>query len=285
MIASIPPSRSARRRRDVSIIVAWTMERNRTTSATADGFSEGGPPTGVEPGLFDRDPVHSQKRASLEHASPGNGLRQRCDLLATAAGVDPSRGVAGIASSAVASFGQTGFDSTFAGRHRQRFGTRRFGGSHTGPNPTDRAKKGCKRHVITDARGVPLVVETGPANEPDGNRALAMLDKIPAVAGRRGRPRGKPTRFQGDAAYGTAAIIEQVQQRGIQPLLAPYGRTKREHGSGLGQTRYVVERTLSWFGNFRRLKLCYERTAEHFQAFHEIAASVICVNKLVRRKN
>jgi transposase len=98
-------------------------------------------------------------------------------------------------------------------------------------------------------------------------------------------PGVSPTRFQGDAAYGTAAIIEQVRQRGIQPLLAAYGRTKREHGSGLGQTRYVVERTLSWFGNFRRLKLCYERTAEHFQAFHEIAASVICANKLVSRKH
>jgi len=139
--------------------------------------------------------------------------------------------------------------------------------------------------VITDARGVPLAVETGPANEPDQQRALALLDKIPAVAGRRGRPRGKPTRFQGDGAYGTAAIVEQVRQRGIEPLLAPYGRTKRDHGSGLGKTRYVVERTLSWFGNFRRLKLCYERTAEHFQAFHEIAASVICANKLTRRTN
>jgi transposase len=261
------------------------MERNRATSATAHGFPEGRSSTGIEPSLFDWDRVHSQEWAAVEHASPGDGLWQRCYLLATTAGVDPSRGVAGIASSAVASLGQTGFDSTFAGRHRQRFGTRRFGGSHTGPNPTDRAKKGCKRPVITDARGVPLVVETGPANEPDGNRALTLLDKIPAVAGRRGRPRGKPTRFQGDAAYGTAAIIEQVKQRGIQPLLAPYGRTKREHGSGLGQTRYVVERTLSWFGNFRRLKLCYERSAEHFQAFHEIAASIICANKLTRRKN
>lgn len=261
------------------------MERNRATSATADGFTEGRSPTGFEPGLFDRDPVHSQERASLEHASPGIGLWQRCYLLATTAGVDPSRGVAGIASSAVASFGQTWIDPTFARRHRQRFGASCFWGSHTGPNPTDRAKKGCKRHVITDARGVPLAVETGPANEPDQQRALALLDKIPAVAGRRGRPRGKPTRFQGDGAYGTAAIIEQVRQRGIEPLLAPYGRTKREHGSGLGKTRYVVERTLSWFGNFRRLKLCYERTAEHFQAFHEIAASVICANKLVRRKN
>jgi len=128
------------------------------------------------------------------------------------------------------------------------------------------------------------VIEVGPANQPDGQRAVALLDKIPAVAGRRGRPRGKPKIFQGDAAYGTAAIIRQVRQRGIQPQLAPYGRTKRTHGSGLGKTRYVVERTLSWFGNFRRLKLCYERTTDHLQAFHEIAASLICVNKLQTRR-
>lgn len=265
---------------DVRVIAAWCMERNRTTSPAAAGFCEGRPSRGVESGLFDGDSIHSQKRSSLEHASPRNGLRQRRDLLAATAGLDPSRGLAGIASSAAASSGQTGFAPPFAGHHRQRFGTRCFGGSHAGPNPTDRAKKGCKRHVITDARGVPLVVETGPANEPDAHRALAMLDKIPAVAGRRGRPRGKPTCFQGDAAYGTAAIIAQVRQRGIQPLLAPYGRTPHEHGSGLGRTRYVVERTLSWFGNFRRLKICYERTAEHFQAFHQIAASVLCANKL-----
>jgi len=29
-------------------------------------------------------------------------------------------------------------------------------GRATGPNPTDRAKKGSKRHVITDSRGLPL---------------------------------------------------------------------------------------------------------------------------------
>lgn len=138
--------------------------------------------------------------------------------------------------------------------------------------------------MITDARGVPLVVQTGPANEPDSKRALAMLDRIPAVAGRRGRPRRKPKVFQGDAAYGIAAIIKQVWQRGVQPMLAPYGHSKRQHGSGLGRTRYVVERTLSWFGNFRRLKLCYERTANHLQAFHELAAALICFNKLQTRR-
>lgn len=64
-------------------------------------------------------------------------------------------------------------------------------------------------------------------------------------------------------------------QRRIGSLLTPYGKARTEHGSGLGKTRYVVERTLSWMGNFRRLKLCYERFGEHFQAFHERAACLI----------
>lgn len=124
------------------------------------------------------------------------------------------------------------------------------------------------------------MIETGPANQPDGKRAVALLDKLPAVVGRRGRPRRKPKVFQGDAAYGTEANIREVVKRGIRALLSPYGNSKRQHGSGLGKTRYVIERTLSWFGNFRRLKLCYERTAEHFQAFHELAAALICFNRL-----
>ncbi len=69
-------------------------------------------------------------------------------------------------------------------------------------------------------------------------------------------------------------------QRRVSSLLAPYGKARKEHGSGLGKTRYVVERTLSWMGNFRRLKLCYERFGSHFQAFHELAACLICANRI-----
>jgi transposase len=199
--------------------------------------------------------------------------------------MDRSGSLAGGASSVAAAIGEARLAPLVPSGDRQRFGASRFWGDHTGPNPTDRRKKGCKRHVITDARGVPLVVQTGPANEPDSKRALAMLDQIPAVAGRHGRPRRKPKIFQGDAAYGIAAIIERVRQRGIQPQLAPYGHSKRQHGSGLGRTRYVVERTLSWFGNFRRLKLCYERTANHLQAFHDLAAALICFNKLQPKRH
>ena len=65
-------------------------------------------------------------------------------------------------------------------------------GAHTGPNPTDRGKNGCKRHIVTDAEGIPLVVRTGPANRPDAELALEMLDAIPPCGGQKGRPRRRP---------------------------------------------------------------------------------------------
>ena len=153
------------------------------------------------------------------------------------------------------------------------------GGPHTGPNPTDRAKKGCKRHVITDSEGLPVVIQTGPANERDDRRAFPMLDAIPKIPGPRGRPRIHPDSLQGDAGYGFPDLIREVRRRHIRPQLAPRGKDVI-HGSGLGKTRYPVERTLSWFGNFRRIKFCYERLGEHFQAFHELAAAIINSRRL-----
>jgi transposase len=133
--------------------------------------------------------------------------------------------------------------------------------------------------VLTDAQGLPLIVKTTPANTRDDQMALPLLVDMPPIPGPRGRPRIKPKVLQGDAGYGSATLAMLVKALGIQPLLAPLGNT-RPHGSGLGKTRYVVERTLSWFGNFRRLKLCYERTGIYFQAFHDLAAATLCAKRL-----
>lgn len=128
------------------------------------------------------------------------------------------------------------------------------------------------------------MVRTGPANQPDAELALEMLDAIPPCAGAKGRPRSRPKVFQGDGAYGIKATVAEVVRRCVNSLLAPYGKARAEHGSGLGKTRYVVERSLSWMSNFRRLKLCYERFGEHFQAFHELAACLICAGRIVKLK-
>lgn len=122
-------------------------------------------------------------------------------------------------------------------------------------------------------------MHTTPANLPDAEPVPEVLDRMPAIPGPRGRPRTKPQSLLGDRAYGLAWVIAVLGLLRIKSLLA---RPRQPHGSGLGRRRYVVERTLAWFGNFRRLKLCYERTGEHFQAFHDLAAAVICARKYQR---
>ena len=149
------------------------------------------------------------------------------------------------------------------------------GGDHTGPNPTDRAKAGVKRHLITDAAGVPLVVQVGPANRRDEQWLPTLLWWLWVVLGYGGRRR--PAALQGDRGYGFAWSIVLVLAWGIRSLLAPRGSA---HGSGLGHTRYVVERTHSWFGHYRRLVVCYERSGEHYQGFYQLAACAICARRL-----
>jgi len=54
-------------------------------------------------------------------------------------------------------------DRLVTGNHGRQFGASGFWGLQTGPNPTDRAKLGSKRHLICDGRGIPLAIQlTGP---------------------------------------------------------------------------------------------------------------------------
>jgi transposase len=136
--------------------------------------------------------------------------------------------------------------------------------------------------LIVDAGGLPLALMVTPANVPDGKMAIPLLDFIPPIQGPRGRPRFRPDVFQGDRAYGWASNIQATRDRGVRSELAR--PQDAAHGSGLGRTRWVVEGSLSWFNNHRRLRLCYERSQESLLAFHQLAAVLICVRKLTPRQ-
>ena len=101
------------------------------------------------------------------------------------------------------------------------------GGPKTGPNPTDRAKRGSKRHLICDAQGMPLAVRLTGANRNDSPEALPLVDAIPPLQGARGRRRCRPHCVVGDRGYDAAAIRYGLRARRIVPLLA-MRRTK--HG-------------------------------------------------------
>jgi len=112
------------------------------------------------------------------------------------------------------------------------------------------------RHEVTSAfDGVPLV------------------NGIPAVAGQAGRPRYRPDGVQGDRGYDWEPHRQASRDAGIQAILA---KRRTEHGSGLGIFRWVVERTLSWLDQNRRLRIRYERRPDIHEALLTLGCILIC---------
>jgi transposase len=155
-----------------------------------------------------------------------------------------------------------------------------YGGTQTGPNPTDRAKRGSKRHLICDGQGVPLAVRLTGANRNDSQEALALVDAIPPLQGGHGRPRCRPVCVLGDRGYDAAAIRRGLRARHILPLLA---MRRAKHGSGLGRWRWVVERTFAWLNQFRRLRIRYDKRADIHEAFLSLGCALICWHALRKR--
>jgi transposase len=152
------------------------------------------------------------------------------------------------------------------------------GGENTGPNPTDRAKPGSKHHVITDAQGVPLATRLTGANAHDSTQLVPLLDAIPPVAGKPGRPRKRPDDLYADRAYDSDPHREELRERGVEPHIA---RRNTEHGSGLGVFRWVAERAISWLHGFKRLRTRYDYLDKIHRAFMVLAECIICFRVLV----
>ena len=153
----------------------------------------------------------------------------------------------------------------------------RGGGGETGPRPVDRSKKGSKHQVITEAGGAPLVAATTAANVPDVNPMIGLVDAIPPVRGKPGRPRRRPDSLYGDRGYDPDPHRRKLRRRGSRPHIA---RRRTAHGSGLGKYRWYVERTLSWLHDFGRLRVRKDRTPAIHQAFLTLGCIMICLKLL-----
>ena len=147
------------------------------------------------------------------------------------------------------------------------------GGERTGPSPVDRRKKGSKHHVLTDGQGVPLAAATTAANVNEVTQLRRLVEAIPPVRGKPGRPRHRPDRLYGDRGYDSEPERRWLRRRGSSRSW----RRGTEHGSGLGVYRWVVERTLSWLHAKRKLRVRTDRRTDIHQAFLSLACSLICL--------
>jgi IS5 family transposase len=195
------------------------------------------------------------------------------DLLAAPEGVARGRGVGRVASEALEPFRRSGSDrlgESFFGLGER---TRPRGGQKTGANPTDKGKKGSKRHLVVDREGIPLSVIHSAANVHDSKVLEEAVDAIEPIRRPRGRPRKRPKKLHADKAYDFPRCREALRKRGITPRIARRGIESSER---LGRYRWAVERTLSWVNRLRRLKVRYERRDDIHQAFLDLGCALIC---------
>lgn len=126
---------------------------------------------------------------------------------------------------------------------------------------------------------MPLSIVLTGANCNDITQLLPLLEELKPVKGQKGRPRKRPVAVQGDRAYDSQPHRKALRARGIKTLLA---KRRVPHGSGLGKSRWVVERTFAWLHNLRRLRVRYERRDDIHEALLKIACVLICHDCLLR---
>ena len=160
-------------------------------------------------------------------------------------------------------------------RRQSRAGEK--GGSATGPSPVDRARTGSKQHLLVEATGIPLAWALSSGNRHDVTQLIPLLDRVPPVRGRVGRPRRRPQRLSADRGYDYDKYRRELRRRGIKPEIARRGTA---HGSGLGRYRWVVERTFAWLHQSKRLLIRYDRRAEIHEAFLALACCLVCFRRL-----
>jgi transposase len=147
------------------------------------------------------------------------------------------------------------------------------GGDFTGPNPTDRGKRGTKYHIATDGDGVPVACIATAANVNDTLlferlflAAFAVMARIRTVFA--------------DKGYDAERHRELCRAFGARPGIHKRGQPR---GSGLGKHRWPVERSNPWVLENRRLALRYDRLGFIIQSLLQAACVFLVAGRLARQ--
>jgi transposase len=150
-----------------------------------------------------------------------------------------------------------------------------LGGEATGPNPTDRGKKGTKRSLLTEGNGIPIGLSVDGANRHDKKMVKDTLDnliiELPVPT------EEKPQNMSMDKGYDYLDIRELVSQWGYTAHIKERGVEIKEKQEipNYRARRWVVERTHSWINRFRRLLIRWEKKVENYMGMLHFACAWI----------
>lgn len=160
-------------------------------------------------------------------------------------------------------------------------GKSRFGGDDCGPNPTDRAKQGTKKHVLVEQHGGPLGVVIAGANVNDHK---LLKQTIEAVVIDRPDPASVTQHLCLDKAYDNKTGEAACQAGGYVAHIRRIGEEKLD---SVGQKthparRWVVERTLAWLQRCRAILIRYDKKSENYLGIVQLACALLWYRRLRR---
>ena len=155
-----------------------------------------------------------------------------------------------------------------------------LGGQATGKNPVDRAKRGVKRSLLVEAKGLPLAIEVGPANRHEVKMLAETLDAVVVE-----RPVASEQEKQNlclDKGYAGEPAQQEAQARGYEVHVADKVNAKKKRkrkGGRRKARRWVVEVAHSWLNRFRRLLVRWEKKKANYLSMLYFACAIICWRK------
>jgi putative transposase len=158
-------------------------------------------------------------------------------------------------------------------------GKSRFEGDARGPNPTDRAKAGTKKHVIVEQHGGPLGVVIAGANINDHKLLGATID---AIVVERPDPQDVLQHLCLDKAYDNKATEAICAQAGYTAHVRRIGEEKLDgsHKKTYPARRWVVERTIAWLQRCRAILIRYDKKATNYEGLIQLACTLIWHRRL-----
>ena len=147
-------------------------------------------------------------------------------------------------------------------------------GKKTGPNPTDRGKRGVKRSVLTDGRGIPLSAVIDGANRHDSKLVESTLGAM--VVERPVPTPEAPQHLCLDKGYDYEFVRQIVRHLHYTDHIRSRGEeASKARPVGYKPRRWVVERSHSWLNRFRGILTRWEKKARNYMAMLHLACALI----------
>ena len=133
--------------------------------------------------------------------------------------------------------------------------------------------------VLVDGAGTPLGVHLDSASPAEVKLLEATIDSL--------NVKGKPKRLIADRAYDSNKARKFLKKRHIDPIIPARCNNRKatdQDGRKLRRyrNRWIVERSIGWLGNFRRLTVRWDRLVETYSGFLHMACALIVLRKVLK---